>query len=166
MVGDILQPTHLVFVLLVALLVLGPKRLPEVGRQLGNGLRDFRNAINGEHSEPETVEAPYEQPVSDTVTEHEFAHATDEPAAGGHEFAHASEATVEGHEFAHASEATVEGHEFAHASEATVEGHEFVHEPKTAADEHSAQDGEKPSDGHELAYETSDSSDKRTDPLA
>lgn len=47
MVGDILQPTHLVFVLVVALLVLGPKKLPEVGRQLGNGLRDFRNAING-----------------------------------------------------------------------------------------------------------------------
>ena len=44
MVGDILQPTHLVFVLVVALLVLGPKRLPEVGRQLGNGLRDFRAA--------------------------------------------------------------------------------------------------------------------------
>ena len=31
MIGDILQPTHLIFVLVVALLVLGPKRLPEVG---------------------------------------------------------------------------------------------------------------------------------------
>jgi sec-independent protein translocase protein TatA len=45
--GDILQPTHLVFILLVALLVLGPKRLPEVGRQLGKGLRDFRGAMSG-----------------------------------------------------------------------------------------------------------------------
>jgi sec-independent protein translocase protein TatA len=45
-VGDILQPTHLLFVLVVALLVLGPKRLPEVGRQLGSGLRDFRAAIS------------------------------------------------------------------------------------------------------------------------
>ncbi len=53
MVGDILSPTHLLFVLVVALLVLGPKRLPEVGRQLGNGLRDFRSAINGERSERE-----------------------------------------------------------------------------------------------------------------
>ncbi|HLH66478.1 MAG TPA: twin-arginine translocase TatA/TatE family subunit [Solirubrobacteraceae bacterium] len=51
MVGDILQPTHLLFILVVALLVLGPKRLPEVGRQLGNGLRDFRAALNGERSE-------------------------------------------------------------------------------------------------------------------
>jgi sec-independent protein translocase protein TatA len=46
-VGDILQPTHLLFVLVIALLVLGPKRLPEVGRSLGRGLRDFRHAMNG-----------------------------------------------------------------------------------------------------------------------
>lgn len=46
MIGDILQPTHLLFVLVIALLVLGPKRLPEVGRALGRGIRDFRNAIN------------------------------------------------------------------------------------------------------------------------
>jgi sec-independent protein translocase protein TatA len=45
-IGDILQPTHLLFVLAIALLVLGPKRLPEVGRALGRGLRDFRNALN------------------------------------------------------------------------------------------------------------------------
>jgi sec-independent protein translocase protein TatA len=66
MVGDILQPTHLLFVLVVALLVLGPKRLPEVGRTLGSGLRDFRQALSGEssseqqdpyvHREPETVQ--------------------------------------------------------------------------------------------------------------
>jgi len=47
-IGDILQPTHLLFVLVVALLVLGPKRLPEVGRSLGRGLRDFRSALSGE----------------------------------------------------------------------------------------------------------------------
>jgi sec-independent protein translocase protein TatA len=53
MVGDILQPTHLLLILVVALLVLGPKRLPEVGRTLGSGLRDFRAAINGEtHDDP------------------------------------------------------------------------------------------------------------------
>lgn len=48
MIGDILQPTHLLFVLVVALLVLGPKRLPEAGRALGKGIRDFRSAISGE----------------------------------------------------------------------------------------------------------------------
>lgn len=46
MIGDILQPTHLLFILVIALLVLGPKRLPEAGRALGRGLRDFRNALN------------------------------------------------------------------------------------------------------------------------
>ena len=52
MVGDILQPTHLLFVLVVALIVLGPKRLPEVGRSLGKGLRDFKSALSGEEQAP------------------------------------------------------------------------------------------------------------------
>jgi len=46
-IGDLLQPTHLLFVLVIALLVLGPKRLPEVGRSLGKGLRDFKEAVSG-----------------------------------------------------------------------------------------------------------------------
>jgi TatA/E family protein of Tat protein translocase len=60
MIGDILQPTHLLFILIVALVVLGPKRLPEVARTLGNGLRDFRSAINGEggHDEDDRYEIP------------------------------------------------------------------------------------------------------------
>ena len=55
MIGDIFQPTHLLFVLVIALLVLGPKRLPEVGRSLGRGLRDFRHAISGEDHHDETL---------------------------------------------------------------------------------------------------------------
>ena len=55
MIGDILQPSHLLFVLVIALLVLGPKRLPEVGRSLGRGLRDFRHAVSGEDSHDETL---------------------------------------------------------------------------------------------------------------
>jgi sec-independent protein translocase protein TatA len=66
-VGDFLQPTHLLFVLVVALLVLGPKRLPEAGRALGRGLRDFRSAISGESTPEHTIpgpeaSAPTEQP--------------------------------------------------------------------------------------------------------
>jgi sec-independent protein translocase protein TatA len=45
---DILQPTHLLLVLVVALLVLGPKRLPDAGRALGQGLREFKSSISGE----------------------------------------------------------------------------------------------------------------------
>src|ERR1700752_3290620 len=59
MVGDLLQPTHLIFVLLVALLVLGPKRLPEVGRSLGRGLRDFKDAMSGlDHDDPALTSPP------------------------------------------------------------------------------------------------------------
>jgi sec-independent protein translocase protein TatA len=54
-IGDILQPTHLLFVLVVALLVLGPKRLPEVGRALGRTMRDFRSAISGEETHEPTI---------------------------------------------------------------------------------------------------------------
>lgn len=66
-VGDLLQPTHLLFVLVVALLVLGPKRLPEVGRALGRGLRDFRSAISGEEP-PEPVIPPTSEPVQSTTS--------------------------------------------------------------------------------------------------
>jgi sec-independent protein translocase protein TatA len=178
MVGDILQPTHLVFVLVVALLVLGPKRLPEVGRQLGNGLRDFRAAINGERSEHhDEPSGPYVETETNTYlgkdapeshVEHEFAHDASETTTDGHEFAHdASETTTDGHEFAHdASETTVDGHEFAHDASQTVAGeHEFAHEDASPGDgTEGAEAAPKPDSQHEFAYETSESAQKRTDP--
>ena len=64
MIGDILQPTHLLFILVIALLVLGPKRLPEVGRSLGRTMRDFRSAISGEEThEPTITETPATVPA-------------------------------------------------------------------------------------------------------
>lgn len=42
------NPTHILFVLIVAVLVLGPKRLPQVGRSLGIGIREFRDSLSGE----------------------------------------------------------------------------------------------------------------------
>ena len=73
MIGDILQPTHLLFVLVIALLVLGPKRLPEVGRSLGRGLRDFRSALSGDEQDrhdptlPEGNAADMPQPAVPVV---------------------------------------------------------------------------------------------------
>ena len=70
MIGDILQPTHLIFVLVIALLVLGPKRLPEVGRSLGRGMRDFRSAISGEPDRNEEIAAPASpEPAAQVQTE-------------------------------------------------------------------------------------------------
>jgi sec-independent protein translocase protein TatA len=40
-------PLELVVVLVIALIVLGPKKLPGVGRSLGKGMREFKNAISG-----------------------------------------------------------------------------------------------------------------------
>jgi sec-independent protein translocase protein TatA len=46
------NPTHLLFIVVIALIVLGPKRLPDAGRALGSGLRNFKDAISGETRNP------------------------------------------------------------------------------------------------------------------
>ena len=49
-------PLELVVVLAIALIVLGPKKLPEVGRSLGKGMREFKSSLSGEHEEDERPE--------------------------------------------------------------------------------------------------------------
>jgi sec-independent protein translocase protein TatA len=44
-------PLELVIVFVIALIVLGPKRLPEVGRSIGSSMREFKDAISGEKRE-------------------------------------------------------------------------------------------------------------------
>jgi len=59
-------PLELAIVLIIALVVFGPKRLPELGRSLGKGIREFRGSVSGEgHEEPERPEAiePPKNPV-------------------------------------------------------------------------------------------------------
>lgn len=41
------QPWHIVLILLIALLLFGGKRLPEIGRSLGSGMREFKDSISG-----------------------------------------------------------------------------------------------------------------------
>ena len=45
-------PMEIVIVLAIALIVLGPKRLPDAGRSLGRGIREFKGAITGGGSAP------------------------------------------------------------------------------------------------------------------
>ncbi len=52
--SGLLQPVHLIILLVIALVVLGPKRLPEVGRSLGAGMRGFRDSISGA-DEPDEI---------------------------------------------------------------------------------------------------------------
>jgi sec-independent protein translocase protein TatA len=40
-------PMELIIVLVIALIVLGPKRLPDVGRSLGKGMREFKDSLSG-----------------------------------------------------------------------------------------------------------------------
>jgi sec-independent protein translocase protein TatA len=46
-------PLELVIILVIVLLVFGPKRLPGLGRQLGSGMREFRDSITGKDREHE-----------------------------------------------------------------------------------------------------------------
>jgi sec-independent protein translocase protein TatA len=54
---------------LVVLLVFGPKRLPEMGRSLGRGMREFKDSVTSDHREPASlVAAPDPLVVSDELT--------------------------------------------------------------------------------------------------
>jgi sec-independent protein translocase protein TatA len=56
------NPIHLLFLLVLLLLVFGAKRLPEMGRSLGTGLRGFKESLTGEENAPAQP-----APVSETV---------------------------------------------------------------------------------------------------
>jgi sec-independent protein translocase protein TatA len=55
-------PMELAIVLVIALIVLGPKRLPEVGRSLGRGIREFKDSIGGD-SDDERADGEQEPKV-------------------------------------------------------------------------------------------------------
>jgi sec-independent protein translocase protein TatA len=44
---------ELLIILVIALIVLGPKKLPEAGRSLGKGMREFKDSLNGMHPDEE-----------------------------------------------------------------------------------------------------------------
>ena len=59
MIENILSPTHLLLILAVALIVLGPKRLPEAGRGLGSAIRGFKESLSApERSEEQPAIRP------------------------------------------------------------------------------------------------------------
>jgi sec-independent protein translocase protein TatA len=57
------NPIHIAFLLILLLLVFGAKRLPEMGRSLGDGMRGFKDAISGEGAHPAAAQ-PMAQPAA------------------------------------------------------------------------------------------------------
>ena len=65
------QPWHIVLILLIALLLFGGKRLPEIGSSLGSGMREFKDSISGNSppdppqqlTPPDATAAPAPQPT-------------------------------------------------------------------------------------------------------
>jgi sec-independent protein translocase protein TatA len=59
MLGNV-GPLEIVVVLIIALVVFGPKRLPELGRSLGKGIREFKGSVSGEDDD---VEPPRQREI-------------------------------------------------------------------------------------------------------
>ena len=57
--GYVSNPTHIAILLLIALLLFGGKRLPEIGRSLGSGMREFKESLMG-HAPADPPQLPVE----------------------------------------------------------------------------------------------------------
>ena len=69
--ANIANPTHLLLIVVVLILLFGAKKLPELGRGIGQGMREFRSGVSGQDDKPAVRAAPV---VAQTATpEHEAA---------------------------------------------------------------------------------------------
>ena len=70
--GYFQTPWHIILLLVIALLLFGGKRLPEMGKALGHGMREFKDAVTGNSSdddaEPELPELPPAEPTATPTT--------------------------------------------------------------------------------------------------
>ncbi|SNR66080.1 Sec-independent protein translocase TatA [Humidesulfovibrio mexicanus] len=64
MFGQLLQPTHLLLIVVIALLVFGPSKLPQLGASIGKGIRELRKGLDGTPDQP----AQPSQPTQSTDT--------------------------------------------------------------------------------------------------
>ena len=64
MFEGLFQPTHLLIIFGIALLVFGPKKLPELGKGIGEGIRVFKSAIKAEDDKPAKAMSPVTAPIT------------------------------------------------------------------------------------------------------
>ena len=69
MMGNI-GPMEIIVVLIIALVVFGPKRLPDLGHSLGKGIREFKGSVTGESDGPATPAAEPARVEARPVTSH------------------------------------------------------------------------------------------------
>jgi len=62
MLDNLFTPTHLVIILIIALLVFGPRKLPELGKGLGEGIKGFKEGIKG------ATDTPQQENIAKTET--------------------------------------------------------------------------------------------------
>lgn len=62
MFEGLFQPMHLMIIAGIALLVFGPKKLPELGKGMGEGIRGFKAAMQGKEESPELNVSPVKTP--------------------------------------------------------------------------------------------------------
>jgi sec-independent protein translocase protein TatA len=74
------NPIHIAFLVVVLLLVFGARRLPEIGRSLGSGMREFKQSITGEAEKPTLSAGAQEPPAPAAQTPAAQAPATQAPA--------------------------------------------------------------------------------------
>jgi sec-independent protein translocase protein TatA len=71
------NPLHIAFLVVILLLLFGAKRLPEIGRSLGSGMREFKDSITGERPEapqqqaaiPQATQPPAQPPATQAPAE-------------------------------------------------------------------------------------------------
>jgi sec-independent protein translocase protein TatA len=66
MIEGLFQPMHLMIIAGIALLIFGPKKLPEFGKGLGEGIRGFKSAMQGKE-EPPTLLVPISESKQEKV---------------------------------------------------------------------------------------------------
>jgi sec-independent protein translocase protein TatA len=99
MAGNVLTPTHLLILLAVALIILGPKRLPAAGRGLGEAMRGFKDALTSsdqlDTTGPQISEGRRIMQASDAAGAVTTSQATPDPTSFSSNDAPRSDATTE-----------------------------------------------------------------------